>query len=217
MGNAPLRSSKRMASTGADGRALDAKTGNPLSPTPEEVREHGLEAATLAFGCYWGVQRDLCKPKGVWSSAVGYDGGHVENPSYQEVCSGRTGHAEAVRLYFDPKVTAYGELLKIFWESHNPTQVGGNGNDRGSQYRGAIFYHSDEQRRLAESSRDAYQARLTEKGFGRIATEIVPAGTFYVERDPKHQHYFFLGTGSYCSLRGTGVACPLPTKVKADL
>ena len=148
----------------------------------------GTQVAEFALGCFWGEERTFWRTPGVVSTAVGYEGGFTPNPTYEEVCSGRTGHAEAVRVVFDPDKVSYGELLRIFWESHDPTQGMRQGNDLGTQYRSAIFYQSPQQQAEAEASLAAYQKRLTAAGYGQITTEIVPAGEFYFAED-YHQQY----------------------------
>ncbi|HEY2505761.1 MAG TPA: peptide-methionine (S)-S-oxide reductase MsrA [Streptosporangiaceae bacterium] len=170
----------------------------------------GTQVAEFALGCFWGAEKTFWQTPGVVSTAVGYEGGFTPNPTYEEVCSGRTGHAEAVRVVFDPAKVSYMELLRIFWESHNPTQGMRQGNDVGSQYRSAIFYRSPEQQQVAEESRAAYQQRLTEAGYGEITTEIVPAGEFYFAED-YHQQYLSEGKNphGYCPDHGTGVSCPI--------
>jgi peptide-methionine (S)-S-oxide reductase len=159
------------------------------------------------MGCYWGAERRFWQQHGVHSTAVGYTGGLTPNPSYREVCTGLTGHAEAVRVAFDPKQVSYADLLKIFWESHDPTQGMRQGNDVGTQYRSAIFTHGEAQRRAAGASREAYQAMLAREGYGRITTEIADAPEFYYAED-YHQQYLAKNPGGYCGLVGTGVACP---------
>jgi peptide-methionine (S)-S-oxide reductase len=180
-----------------------AVNGRPLAP-PYPA---GLETATFGLGCFWGAERTFWSLPGVWTTAVGYAGGYTPNPTYEEVCSGRTGHAEAVLVVFDPKRVSYEQLLKVFWESHDPTQGMRQGNDVGTQYRSAIHVHSPEQRRLAEASRDAFQMELARAGFGAIITEIAEAGEFYFAED-YHQQYLAKNPGGYCGLGGTGVACP---------
>jgi peptide-methionine (S)-S-oxide reductase len=176
----------------------------------------GTEVAELALGCFWGAEKTFWQMPGVVSTAVGYEGGFTPNPTYEEVCSGLTGHAETVRVVFDPQQVSYRELLKTFWESHNPTQGMRQGNDIGSQYRSAIFYRSPEQKAQAEESRDAYAKRLAEAGHGEITTEIVPATEFYFAED-YHQQYLSEGKNpyGYCPDHGTGVSCPVGV-VKAD-
>jgi len=180
--------------------------GTPLRPPYPE----GSQVAEFAMGCFWGAEKTFWRTKGVISTAVGYEGGFTPNPSYEEVCSGRTGHAEAVRVVFDPKVISYSELLKGFWESHDPTQGMRQGNDVGSQYRSAIFYHSAEQKAAAEESLAAYQQRLTAAGYGAITTEIREAPEFYFA-EGYHQQYLAdtKNPHGYCPDHGTGVSCPI--------
>ncbi len=166
----------------------------------------GFQQAVFGLGCFWGAERKFWQVPGVHTTAVGYAGGYTPNPSYEEVCSGRTGHTEAVLVVFDPAVVGYGELLRVFWESHDPTQGMRQGNDVGSQYRSAIYTFSDEQGRLAAASRDAYQAQLDGAGYGTISTEIAPAGPFYYA-EAYHQQYLDKNPAGYCGLGGTGVAC----------
>jgi peptide-methionine (S)-S-oxide reductase len=180
--------------------------GTPLrSPYPE-----GTEIAEFALGCFWGAEKTFWQTPGVVSTAVGYEGGFTPNPTYEEVCSGRTGHAEAVRVVFDPAKVSYAQLLKVFWEAHNPTQGMRQGNDIGSQYRSAIFYRSPEQQAIAEESKISYQKRLSEAGYGEITTEIVPAPEFYFAED-YHQQYLSdtKNPYGYCPDHGTGVSCPI--------
>ena len=176
----------------------------------------GTQVAEFALGCFWGAERGYWQTPGVVSTAVGYEGGFTPNPTYEEVCSGRTGHAETVRVVYDPARVSYADLLRIFWESHDPTQGMRQGNDLGTQYRSAIFYHSDAQRAEAEQSRDAYQKRLADAGYGEITTEIVPADEFYFAED-YHQQYLSDGKNpnGYCPDHGTGVSCPVGV-VRAD-
>ncbi len=170
----------------------------------------GTQVAEFALGCFWGAERTFWRTPGVVSTAVGYEGGFTPNPTYEEVCSGRTGHAEAVRVVFDPDKVSYGELLRIFWESHDPTQGMRQGNDVGTQYRSAIFYQSPQQQAEAEASAAAYQQRLTEAGYGKISTEIAPTGNFYFAED-YHQQYLAdtKNPYGYCPDHGTGVSCPI--------
>jgi peptide-methionine (S)-S-oxide reductase len=168
----------------------------------------GLELATFGMGCFWGAERRFWQQHGVHATAVGYAGGVTPNPSYREVCTGRTGHAEVVRVVFDPKAVSYEDLLKVFWESHDPTQGMRQGNDVGTQYRSAIYAHGDAQRRLAQKSAEMYQAVLAREGLGRITTEIREAPEFYYAED-YHQQYLAKNPGGYCGLGGTGVACPV--------
>jgi peptide-methionine (S)-S-oxide reductase len=170
----------------------------------------GTEVAEFALGCFWGAEKNFWQTPGIVSTAVGYEGGFTPNPSYEEVCSGRTGHAEAVRVVFDPSKVSYGELLRVFWESHDPTQGMRQGNDVGTQYRSAIFFKSPQQQAEAEQSRASYQQRLSEAGYGKISTEIVPAGEFYFAED-YHQQYLSDAKNpyGYCPDHGTGVSCPI--------
>ena len=168
----------------------------------------GTELAMFGMGCFWGAERKFWGVKGVYSTAVGYAGGHTPNPTYREVCSGMTGHNEVVRVVFDPKVVSYEALLKLFWEDHDPTQGMRQGNDAGTQYRSGIYYHTEAQRRAAEVSREAYQQVLTKAGYGTITTEILPAPEFYYAED-YHQQYLEKNPGGYCGLGGTGVSCPV--------
>ncbi|MBB4891622.1 peptide-methionine (S)-S-oxide reductase [Streptomyces olivoverticillatus] len=178
--------------------------GNPLAgPYPE-----GLEVADFALGCFWGAERKFWQTEGVWTTLVGYQGGHTPNPAYEEVCSGLTGHTEAVRVVFDPTVVTYESLLKLFWESHDPTQGFRQGNDRGTQYRSAIYTHSPRQQSVAEASREAYQSVLRASGYGAITTEILPAGPFW-HAEPYHQQYLEKNPAGYCGIGGTGVSCPV--------
>ena len=180
--------------------------GTPLRP-PYPA---GTQVAEFALGCFWGAEKMFWQTPGVVSTSAGYEGGFTPNPTYEEVCSGRTGHAEAVRVVFDPAKVSYSELLRRFWESHDPTQGMRQGNDIGSQYRSVIFYHSPEQRAQAEESAAAYQQRLTEAGYGEITTQIVPAGEFYFAED-YHQQYLSDAKNpyGYCPDHGTGVSCPI--------
>ena len=168
----------------------------------------GMETAIFGMGCFWGVERLFWQVPGVHSTAVGYAGGLTPNPTYEEVCSGRTGHNEVVRVVHDPARVSYEELLRVFWEGHDPTQGMRQGNDRGTQYRSGVYTTSEEQRRAAEASRDEYQGRLREKGFGPITTEIREAPEFY-HAEGYHQQYLSKNPGGYCGLGGTGVSCPV--------
>jgi peptide-methionine (S)-S-oxide reductase len=166
----------------------------------------GKERALFAMGCFWGAEKKFWETKGVVSTAVGYAGGHTRNPSYEEVCSGRTGHAEVVRVIFDPRATSYDEILRVFWENHDPTQGMRQGNDIGTQYRSGIYWEGEGQRLAAEASRKLYQSRLRAAGFGDITTEILPAPEFYFAED-YHQQYLAKNPQGYCGLGGTGVSC----------
>jgi peptide-methionine (S)-S-oxide reductase len=185
--------------------------GRPLKgPYPE-----GLESAVFAMGCFWGVERIFWQLPGVWVTAVGYQGGMTPNASYEEVCSGRTGHTEAVKVVFNPREISYAEVLKAFWENHDPTQGMRQGNDVGTQYRSTIYYVNDAQRAEAEASRDVYQRALTSEGRGTITTEIAPAPEFYYA-EGYHQGYLAKNPAGYCGIGGTGVVCPIGVGVKAD-
>ncbi|WP_345472277.1 peptide-methionine (S)-S-oxide reductase MsrA [Actinoallomurus oryzae] len=181
---------------------LDAPLAPPYPP--------GTEIAEFGAGCFWGVERKFWQLPGVVSTSVGYAGGYTPNPTYEEVCSGRTGHAEVVRVVFDPSAVTYEQLLKVFWEGHDPTQGLRQGNDVGSQYRSLILTHSDAQREAALASREAYQKVLTAAGYGDITTEIQPAGEFYFAED-YHQQYLSdaKNPNGYCGVDGTGVSCPV--------
>jgi peptide-methionine (S)-S-oxide reductase len=172
-------------------------------PYPE-----GTEVAEFALGCFWGEEQTFWQVPGVVSTAVGYEGGYTPNPTYEEVCTGRTGHAETVRVVFDPAKVSYPKLLKVFWESHDPTQGMRQGNDIGSQYRSAIFYTSPAQESAARESRAEFQKRLTQAGYGEISTEIVPAREFYFA-EAYHQQYLHKVPGGYCPDHSTGVSCPV--------
>ena len=182
---------------------------SPVGPYPE-----GLEKAVFGLGCFWGAERVFWQAPGVWVTAVGYSGGTTPNPTYEEVCSGHTRHTEAVLVVYDPKVTSYEALLKLFWESHDPTQGMRQGNDVGTQYRSAIFIYSARQRREAEASRDIYQGRLDAAGLGKITTEIAEAPPFYFA-EAYHQQYLAKNPYGYCGLDGTGISCPLPAAITA--
>jgi peptide-methionine (S)-S-oxide reductase len=172
----------------------------------------GTELAMFGLGCFWGAERKLWQAPGVYSTAVGYAGGYTPNPTYREVCTGRTGHNEVVRVVFDPTVTSYEALLRLFWESHDPTQGMAQGNDTGTQYRSGIYVYGAAQRRAAEASREVFQKALREGGYGPITTEIVDAPEFYYAEE-YHQQYLAKNPDGYCGLGGTGVSCPvgLPT------
>ena len=174
----------------------------------------GTEVAEFALGCFWGEEQKFWQTPGVVSTSVGYEGGYTPNPTYDEVCTGLTGHAETVRVVFDPARVSYATLLKVFWESHDPTQGMRQGNDIGTQYRSVIFYRSPEQQAAAEESKAAYEKRLAEAGYGPVTTEIVPAGEFYFAED-YHQQYLDKNPNGYCGAGGTGVSCPVGV-VRAD-
>ena len=179
-------------------------TGNScIAPFPEH-----LEVAIFAMGCFWGAERRFWQQTGVWSTQVGYAGGFTKNPTYEQVCSGFTGHTEVVQVVFDPTVITYGQLLKVFWEAHDPTQGHRQGNDVGTQYRSAIYVTSDTQLQSALESAQVFQVGLTAKGYGEITTEIQRDVTFYYAED-YHQQYLHKNPNGYCGLRGTGVQCKL--------
>ena len=167
----------------------------------------------FGLGCFWGAEKKFWQTAGVYTTAVGYAAGHTPNPTYREVCSGGTGHSEVVLVVFDPRKISYADLVKIFWESHDPTQGMRQGNDTGTQYRSGIYYFDDEQREVAERSREAYQQQLSRAGYGAITTEIIPAPEFYYAED-YHQQYLSKNPGGYCGLGGTGVSCPVGLEVK---
>jgi peptide-methionine (S)-S-oxide reductase len=168
----------------------------------------GVQTAILGMGCFWGAERVFWETPGVYTTAVGYAGGFTPNPTYEEVCSGRTGHTEAVLVAFTAEQVSFEDVLKLFWEGHDPTQGMRQGNDVGSQYRSAILWHDDAQRNAAESSREAYQAMVSQAGHGQITTEIAQAGPFYYAED-YHQQYLAKNPNGYCGLGGTGVSCPV--------
>ncbi|MDR3510612.1 MAG: peptide-methionine (S)-S-oxide reductase MsrA [Caulobacteraceae bacterium] len=184
--------------------------GRPLKgPYPE-----GTEQAVFAMGCFWGVERKFWQVPGVWVTAVGYVAGITPNPTYEEVCTGRTGHTEAVLVVFDPKLVTYEQLLKVFWEGHDPTQGMRQGNDVGTQYRSGIYTLSDEQAKAAEASKATYAAALAGQGYGAVTTEIEPLGPFYFAED-YHQQYLAKNPNGYCGVGGTGVTCPIGVGVSA--
>jgi len=178
--------------------------GHPLTPPFPD----GFEQAVFGLGCFWGAERVFWETPGVWTTAVGYAGGFTPNPTYEEVCSGRTGHTEAVLVVFDPSVVTYEQLLRVFWEGHDPTQGMRQGNDVGTQYRSAIYTSDAAQQAAAEASRDAFQPVLTAGHYGDITTEIAPAGTFFYAED-YHQQYLAKNPNGYCGLGGTGMSCPI--------
>ena len=177
--------------------------GHPICPPFPD----GLELASFGMGCFWGAERVFWQAKGVYTTAVGYAAGATPNPTYEEVCSGSTGHNEVVRVVFDPRKISFEEVLRLFWENHNPTQGMRQGNDAGTQYRSGVYVHSEAQRKLAEATRDAYAAMLGEYRHGPITTEILDAPEFYYAED-YHQQYLAKNPAGYCGLGGTGVACP---------
>lgn len=177
--------------------------GHSLKPPFPEP----LQLALFGLGCFWGAERKFWQTQGVYVTAVGYAGGYTPNPTYEEVCSGMTGHNEVVRVVFDPNEVSYGELLKIFWEAHDPTQGMRQGNDVGTQYRSGIYVYNGDQKRAAIASRGVYQSMLSKQGFGSISTEISDAPEFYYA-ESYHQQYLAKNPGGYCGLGGTGVTCP---------
>jgi len=181
-----------------------AVLGTPLRPPYPD----GIEQAIFAMGCFWGAERAFWQLPGVYTTAVGYTGGFTPNPTYEEVCSGSTGHTEAVLVAYDPKQISYDELLRNFWEGHDPTQGMRQGNDVGTQYRSGVYFTDDAQREAIEASRKAYQQRLNAEGYGEITTEVAPAGPFYYAED-YHQQYLHKNPGGYCPDHGTGVSCPI--------
>jgi len=185
--------------------------GHPLTPPWPE----GYQQAVFALGCFWGAEKDFWKTPGVWTTAAGYAGGYTPNPTYDEVCSGRTGHAEVVLVVFDPEQVTYEQLLKVFWEHHDPTQGMRQGNDVGTQYRSAIYVADEAQRATAEASRAMYQEKLRAAGYGQITTDILPAGPFYYAED-YHQQYLAKNPMGYCPDNSTGVSCPVGLKMNED-
>lgn len=183
-------------------------SGRPLTLSVPE----GMEVAMFGMGCFWGVERMFWKLDGVWLTMVGYAGGFTQNPTYQEVCTGQTGHNEVVRLVYDPKVISYETLLQVFWEGHDPTQGMRQGNDVGTQYRSGIYTTTGAQAQAAQDSRAAYADQLRKAGFGAITTEIVPAPSFYFAED-YHQQYLAKNPNGYCGIGGTGVSCPIGTGI----
>ncbi|SDG44753.1 peptide-methionine (S)-S-oxide reductase [Sinosporangium album] len=183
----------------------------PLAPPYPE----GSQVADFALGCFWGAERKFWQTPGVITTAVGYQGGYTTNPTYEEVCTGRTGHAEVVRVVYDPAKTTYNALLKVFWEAHDPTQGMRQGNDVGTQYRSAVYTHTPDQEKAALASRDAYQAVLTAAGYPAITTELAPAPTFYFAED-YHQQYLFKNPDGYCGIGGTGMSCPIGVTPAGD-
>jgi len=178
--------------------------GTPLEPPFPD----GFEQAVFGMGCFWGAERIFWQTPGVYTTAVGYAGGLTPNPTYEEACSGRTGHTEAVLVVFDPEKIAREEILRLFWEGHDPTQGNRQGNDIGTQYRSAVYWTTPEQRAAVEATRDQYQAKLREAGYGDITTEVAEAGPFYYA-EPYHQQYLHKVPNGYCGLGGTGVSCPI--------
>jgi peptide-methionine (S)-S-oxide reductase len=212
--------SKKPSSIPSKAEALPGRAERMPVPAKHYVNGHRLEApfpdgfaqAMFALGCFWGAEKKFWSQPGVYTTAVGYAAGSTPNPTYREVCSGQTGHAEAVLVVFDPKAITFDDLLKIFWESHDPTQGMRQGNDIGTQYRSGIYYFDEAQKRAAEASRDAYQKKLAEAGYGAITTEIVAAPDFYYAEE-YHQQYLAKNPDGYCGLGGTGVSCPVGVAV----
>jgi peptide-methionine (S)-S-oxide reductase len=205
----------------APGQALPGRAERMPVPERHFVNGHrivppfpeGMEIADFGLGCFWGAERQFWQVPGVYATAVGYQGGETPNPTYPEVCTGRTGHAEVVRVIFDPKAVSYQDLLRVFWEAHDPTQGMRQGNDVGTQYRSAVYAHGEAQRRAAEASRAEYQAALERQGYGSITTEIRDAPEFYYAEE-YHQQYLAKNPEGYCGLEGTGVSCPVGTGVR---
>ena len=183
--------------------------GTPITPPFPD----GTERAIFGMGCFWGAERLFWRASGVYTTAAGYAGGFTPNPTYQEVCSGQTGHTEVVLAVFDPAVTSYDEMLRIFWEGHDPTQGMRQGNDMGTQYRSAIYWGTDAQREAALASQERFQAELSRSGYGLITTEIAEAGPFYYAEE-YHQQYLEANPNGYCGIGGTGVSCPVGTGVQ---
>ena len=199
------------AATALAGRAHPIPTaethfvnGRPL----QGKRPDGVESVLFGMGCFWGAERVFWQKEGVWVTSVGYAGGHTPNPTYQETCSGQTGHAEVIRVVFDPTIISFAEILKTFWESHNPTQGMRQGNDTGTQYRSAIYTSNGEQLAQALQSKEVYEAELAVAGYGRITTEIADAGPYYLAEE-YHQQYLARNPQGYCGIGGTGVRCPV--------
>ena len=203
----------------------EAPKGRPdsiLGPTTHHVNgrqiqppyPEGTETALFGLGCFWGAEKDFWQTPGVYVTAVGYAGGYTPNPTYGEVCNATTGHAEVVRVVYDPKQVSYDELLRVFWEHHDPTQGMRQGNDVGTQYRSAIYWTTPEQREAALASRETFQGELGKRGYGEITTEIAEAGPFYYA-EGYHQHYLAKNPNGYCGLGGTGVSCPIGTGVSS--
>ncbi|SEN77303.1 peptide-methionine (S)-S-oxide reductase MsrA [Palleronia pelagia] len=206
--------SKDEALTGREAPIATAATHYVLDrPLTADVPE-GHEVAVFGMGCFWGVERMFWKLPGVWLTMVGYAGGYTPNPTYEEVCTGRTGHNEVVRVVYDPEVITYEDLLKVFWEGHDPTQGMRQGNDVGTQYRSGIYATTDAQKQAAKSTRDTFAERMRAAGFGEITTEITDAPTFYFA-EGYHQQYLAKNPGGYCGIGGTGVTCPIGTGLPA--
>jgi peptide-methionine (S)-S-oxide reductase len=206
---------KKTAMPKAD-EALPGRSTSMEVPARHFVNHHplappfpaGLESAMFGLGCFWGAERKFWEIEGVYTTAVGYAAGFTPNPNYREVCSGMTGHNEVVLVVYDPKRVSYAELLKVFWEAHDPTQGMAQGNDIGTQYRSGIYTYNEEQKQLAQNARAEFQKRLTSAGFGRVTTEVIDAPEFYYAEE-YHQQYLAKNPGGYCGLGGTGVTCPV--------
>jgi len=192
------------------GRKIPIHTSTTHFLSGRDLREvpDGFEEAMFGMGCFWGVERMFWQAEGIWTTQVGYAGGYTENASYEEVCTGKTGHNEVVRVVFDPSVTTFEDLLRIFWEGHDPTQGMRQGNDVGTQYRSGIYTYSDAQMKAAQASKAAFAPRLSQAGYGGITTEILPAPAFYPAED-YHQQYLAKNPQGYCGIGGTGVTCPI--------
>jgi peptide-methionine (S)-S-oxide reductase len=214
--------SKKPLSIPSKADALPGRADRMPVPDAHFVNKHrltppfadGLERALFGMGCFWGAEKKFWQQPGVYSTAVGYAAGPTPNPTYREVCTGMTGHNEVVLVVFDPTSISYDDLLKVFWENHDPTQGMRQGNDVGTQYRSGVYYVDEAQKRAAEATRDAFQKRLTAAGFGAITTEIQPAPEFYYAED-YHQQYLAKNPDGYCGLGGTGVSCPVGIGVSA--
>ncbi|MEM9970067.1 MAG: peptide-methionine (S)-S-oxide reductase MsrA [Pseudomonadota bacterium] len=203
--------------TALEGRSMEIPTAKTHFVSGRDLTldvPDGFEVAMFGMGCFWGVERMFWKLDGVWLTMVGYAGGHTPNATYQEVCTGRTGHNEVVRVVYDPSVVTFEDLLKVFWEGHDPTQGMRQGNDVGTQYRSGIYFADEAQKAAAEATRDMFAPRLAERGFGAITTEIVPMPEFYFAED-YHQQYLAKNPSGYCGIGGTGVTCPIGTGVSA--
>ena len=210
MFNKPFKSKLPTAGEALPGRAqpLRVSARHVVNDAPLEPTDRQLRQAIFGLGCFWGAERMFWETPGVVSTSVGYAGGITPNPTYEEVCSGATGHAEVVRVFFDPSTVSYDELLRVFWEGHDPTQGMRQHGDVGTQYRSAIYYFDEEQRAAADASRDAYQEQLRAAGYGAVTTEVAPAPTFYFAED-YHQQYLAKNPNGYCGHGGTGISCPI--------
>jgi peptide-methionine (S)-S-oxide reductase len=216
MFNKPFKSKLPTAGEALPGRAqpLRVSARHVVNDAPLEPTDAHLQQALFGLGCFWGAEKMFWQTPGVVSTSVGYAGGFTPNPTYEEVCSGATGHTEVVRVFYDPAKVSYEDLLRVFWEGHDPTQGMRQHGDVGTQYRSAVYYFDDEQRAAAEASRDAYQRQLSGSGYGAITTEITPAPAFYFAED-YHQQYLHKNPNGYCGHGGTGVACPAGVNARA--